>query len=191
MSSNVLEALKNLRSNLHNVGSLNNWGKTVLNQGAIAKEKMDNFTLVTLEFNTTSGEREAALLTDNRKKGYLVASPEEYMREYESISSFFNGKGERVRIVTLESGVRFECSNVDFHQKTGDAIASTHPLKNGQHAHYDHASKKFIISNHTSADPSGGTNMHNEYQNAANKVVLVDKDCTSIDGQTVYRFEVI
>ena len=87
MSSNVLEALKNLRSNLHNVGSLNNWGKTVLNQGAVAKEKMDNFTLVTLGFNA-NGEREASLLTDNTKKGYLVASPEEYVREYESISSF-------------------------------------------------------------------------------------------------------
>lgn len=191
MSSNVLEALKNLRSNLHNVGSLNNWGKTVLNQGAIAKEKMDNFTLVTLEFNATSGEREAAPLADNAKKGYLVASPEEYMREYESISSFFNGQGERVRIVTLESGVRFECSNVDFQQKTGNAPASGHPLKNGQHAHYDHASKKFIISNDATANPSNNTGMHTGYQGAVNKVVLVDKDCTSIDGQTVYRFEVI
>lgn len=191
MSSNVLEALKNLRSNLHNVGSLNNWGKTVLNQGAIAKEKMDNFTLVTLGFNATSGEREATPLANNTTKGYLVASPEEYMREYESISSFFNGKGERVRIVTLESGVRFECSNVDFHQKTNNAPTDGHPLKNGQHAHYDYDSKKFIISNHTSADPSGGTNMHTGYRDAVNKVVLVDKDCTSIDGQTVYRFEVI
>lgn len=191
MSSNVLEALKNLRSNLHNVGSLNNWGKTVLNQGAIAKEKMDNFTLVTLEFNATSGEREAAPLADNAKKGYLVASPEEYMREYESISSFFNGKGERVRVVTLEPGVRFECSNVDFNKKTGDAPTDGHPLKNGQHAHYDHTSKKFIISNDAAAVPSTNTNMHTGYQNAVNKVVLVDKDCTSIDGQTVYRFEVI
>lgn len=190
MSSNVLEALKNLRSNLHNVGSLNNWGKTVLNQGAVAKEKMDNFTLVTLGFNA-NGEREASLLTNNTTKGYLVASPEEYMREYESISSFFNGQGERVRIVTLEPGVRFECSNVDFDQKTGNAPTSTHPLKNGQHAHYDHASKKFIISNHASAVPSSNTSMNAGYQNAANKVVLVDKDCVSIDGQTVYRFEVI
>ena len=189
MSSNVLETLKNLRSNLHNVGSLNNWGKTALNQGAVAKEKMDNFTLVTLGFNA-SGEREAALLTNNTTKRYLVASPEEYMREYESISSFFNGQGERVRIVTLEPGVRFECSNVDFDQKTNNAPASGHPLKNGQHAHYDYASKKFMISNHTSAAPGGG-NMNAGYQNAANKVILVDKDCVSIDGQTVYRFEVI
>ena len=190
MSSNVLEALKNLRSNLHNVGSLNNWGKTVLNQGAVAKEKMDNFTLVTLGFNA-SGEREATPLANNTTKGYLVASPEEYMREYESISSFFNGQGERVRIVTLESGVRFECSNVDFDQKTNGAPTSTDPLKNGHHAHYDYASKKFIISNHASAVPSSNTSMNAGYQNAVNKVVLVDKDCTSIDGQTVYRFEVI
>lgn len=190
MSSNVLEALKNLRSNLHNVGSLNNWGKTVLNQGAIAKEKMDNFTLVTLGFNA-SGEREATPLANNTTKGYLVASPEEYVREYESISSFFNGQGERVRTVTLEPGVRFECSNVDFDKKTGNAPTDGHPLKNGQHAHYDHTSKKFIISNDAAAVPSTNTNMNAGYRDAVNKVVLVDKDCTSIDGQTVYRFEVI
>ena len=35
-------------------------------------------------------------------------------------------------------------------------------------------------------NPGGGAG----YPLAANKLVLVDKDCASIDGQTVYRFEV-
>ena len=57
-------------------------------------------------------------------------------------------------------------------------------------AHYDHASKKYIISNHNAANPGGNNNMAAGYQTAANKFYLVDKDCVSIDGQTVYRFEV-
>lgn len=190
MSSNVLQAIKNLRSNLHNIGSLNNWSKKVLNQGAVAKADMDNFTLVKLGFNA-KGEREAEQLTASSEKGYLVATPEDYMKEYETISSFFNAKDEMVRIVKLEEGMRFECSNVDFAQKTGNLPHNDHPLKNGQHAHYDHATKKFLISNHSSANPGANTNMGNGYQAAANKFLLVDKDCVSIDGQTVYRFEVI
>lgn len=179
MSSNILKALSTLRQNLHNVGSLNNWGKKVLNQGAVAATDMDNFTLVTLDFNA-KGERQATLLADNGVKGYLVATPEDYMQQYETISSFFNAQGERVRIVTLEQGARFECSNVDFHQ----ADLGQNPLKNGQVAHYDQATKKIIISN------AQGGGQHGGYAGAANKFYLVDKDCVSIDGQTVYRFEV-
>lgn len=191
MSSNVLQAIKDLRKNLHNVGSLNNWDKKVLNQGAkVDKAAIDNFTLVELDFNT-AGERICKSLSDTNKKGYLVATPEDYMSEYESISSFFNDVDEMARIVKLEEGMRFECSNVDFAQKTGSAPANDHPLKNGQHAHYDHNTKKFLISNHSSANPGANSNMGTGYQTAANKFLLVDKDCVSIDGQTVYRFEVI
>lgn len=184
MSSNVLEAMKNLRKNLHNVGSLNNWHKDVLNQGAkVAGANIDNFELVELRFNA-AGERECISLADNGNTGHLIASPEEYMSQYETISSFFNGVGEMARIVYLESGVRFECSNVSFHQEQNNAPHPGHPLKNGQVAHYDSVSKKFIISN----DNGGG--QHGGYAGAVNKFYLVDKDCTSIDGQTVYRFEV-
>ncbi len=178
MSSNILKALSTLRQNLHNVGSLNNWGKKVLNQGAVAKTDMDNYTLVTLGFNA-KGEREATLLDANNKKGYLVASVEDYMKEYETISSFFNAEGERVRVVTLEPGVRFECSN--FELESNDM--AQHPLKNGALVYYKHDTKKFRICNQT-AQGDGG------YNAAANKFYLVEKDCVSIDGQTVYRFEV-
>lgn len=185
MSSNVLEAMKNLRKNLHNVGSLNNWHKDVLNQGAkVAGGNIDNFELVELQFNQQTGERECISLSASNVAGHLIASPEDYMQQYETISSFFNGVGEMARIVYLESGMRFECSNVDFDQKNGNLPHNDHPLKNGQVAHYDHASKKFVISNNNGGGQAPG------YGAATNKFYLVDKDCTSIDGQTVYRFEV-
>lgn len=178
MSSNVLQAIKNLRKNLHNVGSLNNWSKKVLNQGAVAKTDMDNFTLVKLGFNA-KGEREAEQLAASSEKGYLVATPEDYMKEYETISSFFNAKGEMVRIVKLEEGVRFECSNYELE----DTNTTTNPLKNGALVHYDHNSKKFKISNKTSTGMTG-------YSAAGNQFVVVDANCVSIDGQSVVRFEV-
>ena len=177
MSSNVLQAIKNLRKNLHNVGSLNNWSKKVLNQGAVAKTDMDNFTLVKLGFNA-KGEREAEQLTLSTEKGYLVATPEDYMKEYETISSFFNAKDEMVRIVKLEEGVRFECSNY----VPADGDLANKPIKNGQKAHYDHTTKKFKISN-GAADDTG-------YANAGNQFVVVDANCVSIDGQSIVRFEV-
>ena len=178
MSSNVLQAIKNLRKNLHNVGSLNNWSKKVLNQGAVAKTDMDNFTLVKLGFNA-KGEREAEQLAASSEKGYLVATPEDYMKEYETISSFFNAKDEMVRIVKLEEGVRFECSNYELE----DADTNTNPLKNGALVHYDHTSKKFKISNKTSNGMSG-------YSAAGNQFIVVDANCVSIDGQSIVRFEV-
>lgn len=179
MASNMLDAMKNLRQNLHNVGSLNQWRKRSLNQGAIADEDMDNFTLVKIEFDPVTGERIAKPIANDQEKGVLVASVEDYIQKYETISSFFNEKGERIRIIATEVGMRFECSNVDFE----DQDLGANPIKNSQVAHYNSASKKFVISNVT----QGGTV---DYQNANNKLVVVDANCVSIDGQTVYRFEV-
>ena len=179
MSSNVLQAIKNLRKNLHNVGSLNNWSKKVLNQGAkVDTAAVDNFTLVELKFNNV-GERICKALPNSTTKGYLVATPEDYMSGYESISSFFNDVDEMARVVKLEEGVRFECSNYTLENNDTNA----HPLKNGALVHYDHDSKKFKISNQTTGGMSG-------YSAAANQFIVVDKDCTSIDGQQVIRFEV-
>ena len=180
MSSNILETLKNLRNNLHNVGSLNNWGHDVINQGAkIAGANIDNWCLVTLGFDE-NGERIAtALANTTDATPYIVATPEDYMKEYETISSFFNAVDERARIVKLETGRRFECSNVSFE----DADLGTNPLKNGQLVHYDATTKKFVISNKTALGGEG-------YATAGNKYVLVDKDCVVLDGIQVYRFEV-
>ena len=180
MASNILNTLKNLRQNLHNVGNLNNWKKKSLNQGAIATEKMDNFTLVTIGFDAVSGERTATPIVASDVKGVLVATPEDYMEGYETISSFFNAQGERVRVVAMEPGMRFECSNVEFED--GNLVAN--PIKNGQLVHYNHDTKKFVISNLT---PDG---MIPDYGQAANKLVVVDASPVSLDGQTLYRFEV-
>ena len=49
------------------------------------------------------------------------------------------------RVVKLEEGMRFECSNYELE----DANTTTNPLKNGALVHYDHDSKKFKISNKT------------------------------------------
>ena len=180
MSSNVLQAIKNLRKNLHNVGSLNNWSKKVLNQGAkVDTAAIDNFELVELDFNA-AGERICKSLTNNANKGYLVATPEDYMSAYESISSFFNDIGEMARIVKLEEGMRFECSNF----VTAETDTSAHPIKNGQKVHYDKTAKKFKISNNKS-----GSN-DSEYANAGNQFIVVDANCVSIDGQPIIRFEV-
>ena len=178
MSSNIIQAIKDYRKNLHNVGNLNRWNKKVVNQGAIAEADMDNFTLVTLDFNA-NGERVCEKIPNIITKGYLVATPEDYMKEYETISSFFNEAGERVRVIKMTVGMRFECSNFDFE----DGDLQAHPLKNGQKVYYDSISEKFIISN---ATPNGAAG----YLIAANKLVVVDKDCVSIDGQPVIRFEV-
>lgn len=178
MSSNILEAIKDLRKNLHNVGSLNNWNKTSLNQGVVADEVMDNFTLVKIEFDQ-NGERIAKPITDNGEKGVLVASVEDYMQGYETISSFFNDKGERIRVVATEIGMRFECSNFELENEN----TAVNPIKNGMVAHYKQDTKKFHISNVT----LGGVP---EYAGAANKVVVVDANPVSIDGQQIIRFEV-
>ena len=180
MSSNVLNAIKNLRKNLHNVGALNNWTKKSLNQGVVANENMDNFTLVKIEFDPTTGERIAKHIANDQEKGMLVASVEDYIQEYETISSFFNEKGEKVRVIAMEVGTRFECSNFDYESQN----LVTNPIKNGQKVHYDKTSKKFKISNATANGMAG-------YNTAANKLVIVDKDCTSIDGQPIIRFEVV
>ena len=142
---------------------------------------MDNFTLVTLGFDEATGERKATALTDSATKGYLVATPEDYMKEYETISSFFNGQGERVRVVTMEPGMRFECSNFKYDQNN----LADHPLKNGQVAHYDHTDHKFLISNNAGGGNNGG------YAGAGNKLVVVDCNCVSLDGQPLIRFEVV
>ena len=177
MASVVLQSLKTLNTNKHNVGSVNNWTKEVINQGAkVATADIDNFELVDLGFNA-SGERIATSLADNTKKGYLLASVEEYVEELgETISGFYNAVGERARIFNITATNRFEVSNFK-----ADNIAKV--IKNGQKVHYDKTLKKYIVSNDT-ADNAG-------YATAGNKFIVVDADPTSLDGQALVRLEVV
>lgn len=182
MSSTLFKAMNIIATDVHAVGSLNEWNKNVLNLGAIVDETVptiDNWNLVKLDFNAT-GDRVCKKLNDHQDTApaYLLAAVEEYMGEYESIKNFYNVAGERVRVVKLEQGMRFECSN--FSANNPDT--NTNPYKNAQTAHFDVASGKFIINNQ---------GVHGNYNNATNKFVVVDVEGNDLDGQKTIRFEVM
>lgn len=176
MASIMKDTIKNLGQNKHAVGTLNNWGVDVINLGAkVVGEAIDNYTLVTLDFEAETGERTCTQATDATKKGYLIAGVEDYLGELETISAFYNGVGDRARIVKLVEGKRFECS---CFAKADSAKV----IKEGQVAHFDVASKKWLISN--------GTANHADYATALVKLVVVKADANSLDGQQLVRFEV-
>lgn len=177
MSSVLLDTIKNLGNTKHNVGTLNNWLKDVVNQGAIVSGgTIDNFQLVELGFDA-KGNRICTALSASTVKGYLVQSAEEYLEELgETISGFYNAVGDRARIFVQIPTKRFECSNF-----TKDDSAKE--IKNGQKAHYDATTKKFLISN--------GTADNTNYATAKNQYVVVDNNCTSLDGQPLVRFEIV
>lgn len=174
MSSTVLKAIVSVGKDKHAVGSLNNWTKDVINLGAIAEEDMDNWNIVELGFNN-KGERVCKKLTDVTKKGHLVASVEDYLKEYETIGNFYNAKGERVRIVKLVEGKHYETSLYKLDN-------SDKPLVNGQKAHWDVDAGMIIVSN--------GDSEHASYATAGNKFIVVDAVGNSIAGQKTVRFEI-
>lgn len=177
MASVLLQTLKTLNTNKHNVGSINNWNREVVNQGAkVSGASIDNFELVDLGFNA-DGERICTSLADTTKKGYLIASVEDYVSELgETISGFYNEVGETARIFVIRNNSRLEASNF-VADNTAKAI------KNGQVAHYDATTKKFIISNDTANNA--------DYATAGNKFIVVDANPASLDGQALVRFEAI
>lgn len=173
MASVIVQTLKNLTK--HNVGSLNQWSKDLLNQGAkVSGGAIDNYCLGTLGFNA-NGERIVSPLADQTKKGVLVASVEDYMEEFESMAQFYNEVGEHARIVYQTVGHRFEASNFELAD-------SAKPAKNGQVAHYDITKKKYIISN--------GASNHTDYATAGNKYVVVNVPDYTLAGLPVIRFEI-
>jgi len=174
MASVIVQTLKNLTK--HNVGSLNQWEKDLLNQGAkVAVAPIDNYCLGTLGFND-KGERVVTALADQTKKGVLVASVEDYMEEFETMSQFYNEVGEYARIVYQTPNHHFEASNFELADTSKSA-------KNGQVAHYDITKKKYIISN--------GTANHTDYATAGNKYVVVNVPDYTLAGLPVIRFEIV
>lgn len=173
MASVVVQTLKNLTK--HNVGSLNQWEKDLLNQGAkVSGGAIDNYCLGTLGFNA-KGERIVTALADQTKKGVLIASVEDYMQEYETMAQFYNEVDEYARIVYQTPNHHFEASNFEL-------VDSSKPVKNGQVVHYDIAKKKYIISN--------GTGNHADYENAGNKYIVVHVPEYTLAGLPVVRFEI-
>ncbi|MBD1379208.1 hypothetical protein [Metabacillus arenae] len=162
----------------HAVGNLNSLKvKTVANGAIVENADIDNFTLVQLSFNA-DGERVARQLSAVTNKSYLIAAPEtRYMGE--AMTDFYNAVGDRARIVVLEAAyTRFETSAYSLNTGVTE-------ITNGQVAHFDPATKKFIIS-------ASGT-PHVDYANASAKFLVVsnEEDIAYTFGKPMVRFEVI
>ncbi|MCM3110029.1 hypothetical protein [Lederbergia lenta] len=169
MATRQHKALTNVGN--HEVGNLNSIQiKTVAHGAIVEGGDVDNFTLVELGFNA-EGERTCKQLSDVTKKSYLIATPEaRYLGE--QLVDFYNEKGERARIVIFEEAyTRFDTSAF-----TGDPA-------NGKVAHFDPATKKFIIHDGT----------HDDYEGASAKFLVVsnEDDLEYTNGKELCRFEVI
>lgn len=161
----------------HEIGNINSWKiKTVANGAIVDATPIDNFLLVELDFNT-EGERICRHLSVATKKSYLIAAVE---RRYlgEDLIDFYNEVGEAVRIIVLEEGyTRFDTSA--FTLNTGVT-----EIKNGQIAHYDVTTKKYIVS------AVGST--HSGYATAKAKFLVVsDEDNLEYtNGKALIKLEV-
>lgn len=159
----------------HGVGNLHSHNPSTLNHGALVIDApIDNYTLGELGFND-EGERTVKSLSANDGQAVLVASPE---RRYlgEGMSEFFNGVGERARCIYPEVGeTRIDTSSYALNSAVSE-------IKAGQVAHFDVATKKFIVSD------SGSE--HVDYATASVKFVVVSNDTNVLDGKEMIRIEV-
>lgn len=177
MATRILKALQE-RGN-HTVGNLNSLKVKTVAHGAIVEgADIDNFTFVELGFNA-EGERTCKQLSDVTKETYLIAAPESLYIGGEQLVDFYNAVGERARIVVLEPKyTRFDTSAFALN-------AGITEIKNGQVAHFDPETKKFIIS---AADSP-----HADYANASAKLLVVSNEdnLEYVCGKATVRFEVI
>jgi len=146
MSSEMLKAYKAVPT--HAVGNLNNWKVKVVPYGAVVTTAdVDNFTLVQYDGFNADGERQCKQLAAVATKGFLVASVEERFVDGEQLASFFNGVGDRARLVVLESGVtRFDTSAFEMNVVGNGGTAVT-AVAVGMKAFFDPTKKKFIVCN--------------------------------------------
>lgn len=160
----------------HHIGNLNSIKVKTVAHGAIVEgADVDNFTMVELYFNE-NGERACKQLSDAKKGGYLIASPEElYLGE--ELVDFYNGIGDRARIVVLESGyTRFDTSAFGLDSTISEIEA-------GQVAHWDVAEGVFLVHDGS----------HLDYEGAVNKFLVVhgEEDLEYTAGKKLIRLEVI
>jgi len=150
--------------------------RTLAHGALVDTADIGNFTLVELGFNA-DGERTCKQLSAVNKKSYLIASPEKRFLG-EAMVDFYNAVGERARIVYLDEGVRFDTSAYTLN-------AGVTQIANGQVAHFDPATKTFIIS-------AAGT-PHADYANAKAKFVVVsdEDDLDYTLGKPTVRLEVL
>ena len=150
----------------HEVGTVNtSWAKPIANGAILTTADIDNYLLVEFDGYNSDGVRQCKPLTDTTKKGLLVTTVEEESLFADEASiqgnykDFYNEVGEIVNLTIQEEYLRFETSA--FTLNTG-VTAPTY----GHVAHYDTATKKYIISNPASA--------HADYATAGNKYEVVD-----------------
>lgn len=177
MSTRILDALTTVGT--HAVGALNSWKIEVLQNGAeVITANIDNFTIGELGFDGATGARTVKQLSANATVGVLVAAPERRYIDGEQLSDFYNAIGDLARVVYLKKGLHFETSAYSKN-------AGVTTLSNGMGAHFDVATKKFIVA-------ASGT-PHTDYALAGTKYVLIETEdeLTSIDGQKVIRLEVL
>lgn len=157
MASTMLNAMK-VRGT-HNVGSINDWevvGKLFAG-GAKATVDLDNYIVVSVAYDTT-GEATITPLADKTKKGLLVCAVEQVLDQFgEQLCDFYVATGERARVIYQPTGTRFQVSNYSLN-------AGVTEVKAGLVAHYDPATKKYIISDPASA--------HADYATAGNKYTV-------------------
>lgn len=175
MGTRQMKAL--VEKGTHHVGNLNSLKvKTVAHGAIVTGGDIDNFLSVELGFNA-EGERTCKVLSDVTKKSYLIAAPEaRYLGE--QLVDFYNAEGEEVRIVLFEEGyTRFDTSAYTLNTGVTE-------IKNGQVAHFDPASKTYIISAAGSA--------HADYATAKTKFVVVanEEDLEYTNGKACVRLEV-
>lgn len=147
----------------YEIGSLNSKWTVHMVNGAIADENIENYTLVET-FYDSEGELRCKQLTDVATKGYLVTTVEEdQLMEGEEYVDFYNGKGEIIRLtdVKVQPNSRFETSAIEKN-------VGVTGIKRGFVAHFDPATKKYMISDPTAA--------HADYDGAVNKFEVVDED---------------
>lgn len=176
MASRILKAMT--EKGTHAVGNLNGLKVKTLAHGALVDTAdVDNFTLVELGFDA-NGERICKQLSDVANKSYLIAAPERRFLG-EQMVDFYNEVGERARIVILEEAyTRFDTSAYSLN-------AGVTEIAEGQVAHFDPATKKFIISDTGSA--------HLDYAGAKAKFLVVnnEEDLHYLCGVATVRLEVI
>jgi hypothetical protein len=154
----------------HEVGVINtSWAKVTANGAKLTTADSDNYLLVEFDGYDDEGVRQCKPLTDGTKKGLILSTVEEESLFGDgsemlqgNYKDFYNKVGEMVRLTIQEPFVRFETSA--FSLNTG--IAKSEDVKRGFVAHFDVATKKYIISD--SATP------HANYATAANKYEVVD-----------------
>lgn len=153
----------------HEIGNLNSKWTVHIANGAIADENIENYTLVEIFY--TDGELHCKQLTDVTKKGYLVTTVEEdQLMEGEEYVDFYNAKGEIIRITDVKNqpNSRFETSAFVLNEGGVDNSTKVTEVANGCVAHFDPATKKYIISDATSP--------HADYATAVNQFEVVDAD---------------